>query len=115
MGPAEKYQQKLCQVFPGIHITVTKKADSLFPIVSAASICAKVTRDAIIENWQYAEGLEFPRTYGSGYPSDPATKEWLVEVKDQVFGYPGFVRFSWGTCRHLLEDAIPVTWFFELI
>lgn len=42
VGPAEKYEEKLSQRFPGVKVTVRPKADSLFPIVSAASICAKV-------------------------------------------------------------------------
>ena len=36
--------------------------------------------------------------YGSGYPSDPKCIEWLAGPgKHHVFGYPNFVRFSWGT------------------
>lgn len=42
VGIPEHYQDKLSRLFPGIDITVAKKADDLFPIVSAASIIAKV-------------------------------------------------------------------------
>lgn len=42
VGDPEKYQTVLTERFPGIKFTVAKKADSLFPIVSAASIVAKV-------------------------------------------------------------------------
>jgi hypothetical protein len=44
VGVAERYQDYLTKAFQGrIKFTVTKKADSLFPVVSAASICAKVS------------------------------------------------------------------------
>lgn len=42
VGPAEKYEAKLRRRFPGVGVTVRPKADALFPVVSAASICAKV-------------------------------------------------------------------------
>ena len=43
VGDPGKYQEKLKDIFPSIDITVAKKADSLYPVVSAASICAKVS------------------------------------------------------------------------
>ena len=48
MGVADKYQDKLQKIFPGIKITVAPKADAKFPVVSAASICAKVKRHLIL-------------------------------------------------------------------
>merc|ERR1719491_1841921 len=57
VGPPESYEQKLRNHFMGFDIkfTVAKKADALYPVVSAASICAKVTRDDILENWTFVE------------------------------------------------------------
>lgn len=71
VGPPEKYQAKLEAIFPSIKITVAKKADSTYPIVSLASICAKVSRDHGIKVWKFREGLEIPEEgVGSGYPGN---------------------------------------------
>ncbi|KAJ1570067.1 Ribonuclease H2 subunit A [Nowakowskiella sp. JEL0078] len=114
VGPPLKYQEKLQGIFPGIKITVAKKADSLYPVVSAASICAKVTRDAILNQWQFCEkgvGEIINRDFGSGYPSDPNTTSWLKKNCDNIFGFPQLIRFSWSTTEKLLEKlAIPVKW-----
>ena len=110
VGKPEKYQAKLEDIFPGIKITVAKKADSTYPIVSAASICAKVSRDHAIRAWQFRE-TENETEYGSGYPNDPATKTWLADNVDPIFGFPQLVRFSWSTAEKILESkAIPVEW-----
>lgn len=44
VGDAEKYRAKLSLRFPSIKFVVSKKADSLYPVVSGASIVAKVMR-----------------------------------------------------------------------
>uniref|UniRef100_A0A669QZN0 Ribonuclease n=1 Tax=Phasianus colchicus TaxID=9054 RepID=A0A669QZN0_PHACC len=114
VGPAEKYEAKLRGRFPGLEITVRPKADALFPIVSAASICAKVARDRAVKCWNFTEDLgdDIDRDYGSGYPNDPKTKEWLRRNLQPVFGFPGLVRFSWGTAQELLRHGgVPVTWY----
>ncbi|KAJ3268624.1 Ribonuclease H2 subunit A [Terramyces sp. JEL0728] len=102
VGPAEKYQEKLKRIFD-TDILVTKKADSLYPIVSCASIVAKVT--------PLKSMFDKEENFGSGYPSDPNTKQWLVDHLDPVFGYPNTVRFSWSTCDTILESkGVAVAW-----
>lgn len=105
VGPPEKYQAKLLALFPDFQITVAKKADSTYPIVSAASICAKVTRDHALKVWKFPEGLEgiTHEQFGSGYPGDPKTKAFLEDNIDPVFGYPRLVRFSWSTASNALQ------------
>lgn len=105
IGDPKKYQAKLSEIFPTLSIVVSKKADSIYPIVSAASICAKVTRDLILTNWKFKEKKEFPKDYGSGYTSDPYTIKWLKNNVDKVFGYPSIVRFSWETTSVALKKA----------
>lgn len=106
VGPPASYQAKLKRFFPDIDVTVTKKADSLFPIVSAASVAAKVTRDLNLhwfnENMDQLKG----KVLGSGYPSDPNTSRWLNDSVDPVFGWThGLLRFSWQTAKDSLEKS----------
>lgn len=104
VGPPEKYQAKLQAIFPSIKITVAKKADSTYPIVSLASICAKVSRDHALKVWKFREDIEIPEEgIGSGYPGDPVTKRFLKDP-EPVFGYPRIVRFSWQTAVNALND-----------
>ncbi|XP_010429503.1 PREDICTED: ribonuclease H2 subunit A-like [Camelina sativa] len=111
VGDPEKYRIKLSERFPSIKFVVSKKADSLFPIVSGASIVAKVTRDRALREWLVEEtGENINRNFGSGYPGDPETKAWLVQHKHSVFGFPSLVRFSWGTCTAHLKGEVEVAW-----
>ncbi|XP_054263906.1 ribonuclease H2 subunit A isoform X2 [Macrosteles quadrilineatus] len=113
VGMPEKYQEKLSKIFPHLKITVAKKADSLYPIVSAASICAKVTRDIAVQNWVFEEKIDLPEglAWGSGYPGDPETVKFLKSKIDPVFGFTQLVRFSWSTAQKLLDEhAVQVDW-----
>ncbi|TLD25095.1 hypothetical protein PspLS_05741 [Pyricularia sp. CBS 133598] len=114
VGPPAAYQKKLERFFPTAKVTVSKKADSLYPCVSAASVCAKVTRDAALEvlyknvlsEIARAEGGEDEEIgWGSGYPSDARCVGWLKRNMHPVFGWGAECRFSWGTVKDMLEAA----------
>ncbi|VDK88399.1 unnamed protein product [Litomosoides sigmodontis] len=113
VGPKGPYQAMLHKKFPNMKIIVSEKADAKFPIVSAASVIAKVKRDKALKNWTFPEGNISvpPGGYGSGYPGDPNTKNFLLQGIDEVFGYPNLVRFSWKTAEVLLhEKAVECEW-----
>ena len=113
IGSPQTYQAKLERIFPTTMITVAKKADSLYPCVSAASVCAKVTRDAALEVSYQAyipstfnidrEATVAVEGWGSGYPSDARCSSWLKQNVDPVFGWGPECRFSWGTAKDILE------------
>ncbi len=73
IGQPGPYQKKLERIFPGRKVTVEKKADSLYPVVSAASVVAKVTRDVALEVMY--EGL-----YGTPPLTNSAEEEDIAEV-----------------------------------
>jgi ribonuclease H2 subunit A len=111
IGRPETYQKKFEEEFKNydIKFIVTIKADSKFPVVSAASIVAKVTRDRALEDWVFEEkleGIKFSRELGSGYPGDPKTKAWLRKSMDKVFGFPSVVRYSWKTAINLIKPYL---------
>jgi ribonuclease HII len=80
------------------------KADEHYPIVGAASILAKVTRDEHVR--KIAQELE-PRLnlpLGSGYPADPVTKKFLETWVARFGSLPPHVRQSWDTCQKLMQN-----------
>ncbi|MEC7242645.1 MAG: ribonuclease HII [Myxococcota bacterium] len=79
------------------HLIVEPKADLNHPPCSAASIFAKVHRDAQIQ----ALG-----NVGSGYPSDPVTRAWLKDFIDRGEDFPDCVRTRWGTIRNLAQGRL---------
>ncbi len=89
---AERFQQNLCND-TGVNVIAEHKADDKYIEVSAASIIAKAERDdqiaKINKDFIKSGGI------GSGYPSDPKTKDFLAKYTyDEM---PDFVRRSWAT------------------
>jgi len=98
---AERYGDLIRRSVGSVEVISMNKADKLIPIVSAASIIAKVTRDSIIEELHKEYG-----DFGSGYPSDPRTigflRNWVREHGD----LPPIVRRSWSTIRRLTGGGL---------
>ena len=89
---AERFQENL-RIDTGLNVFAEHKADDKYIEVSAASIIAKAARDEYIKdiNKDYIKSGGI----GSGYPSDPKTKDFLSKYTyDEM---PDFVRKSWAT------------------
>lgn len=82
------------------NILCDHKADFKYPVVSAASIIAKTTRDAEIEKIKEQIGINF----GSGYPSDPNTIAFLKENATNP-KYKGIFRESWQTWKTAAKNS----------
>lgn len=77
-----------------LEIIGENKADSRYPVVGAASILAKVTRDREIERLKEIYG-----DFGSGYPGDRRTIEFLKDWLSRNGELPDCVRMRWRTIR----------------
>ncbi len=82
-----------------VEIIAEHKADRRYRIVSAASIVAKVTRDREIEKLKQHYG-----DFGSGYPSDPKTINFLKNYYLREKCFPPIVRTSWETIANLKRE-----------
>ncbi|MFC2162793.1 ribonuclease HII [Candidatus Altiarchaeota archaeon] len=81
-------------------IVAEHKADDNYIEVSAASILAKVERDRDIEELKVEHG-----NFGSGYPADPRTQEFLAKLvkKGEL---PDCVRMSWSTIDKFKQASL---------
>ncbi len=77
------------------------RADDIYPIVSAASIIAKDTRDTIIDKLKQKYG-----DIGSGYPSDKRTTDFLKQWIRKNKKVPYFVRTTWETTKKILREEV---------
>jgi len=83
-----------------VKIISEHKADAKYPVVSAASIIAKVERDKSIEQLKQEYGEEI----GSGYVADSRTIRFLTKWLEKHGEYPDFVRKSWKPAKKLKKD-----------
>ena len=92
------YKQYLLNLIKNkkMEIILEHKADINFPVVSAASILAKVTRDSKIEEIKKKIKVDF----GSGYMADPKTIEFLEKYYEK---YPDLFRKSWLPYQNILN------------
>jgi ribonuclease HII len=77
-----------------LEIHCEHKADVNHISCSAASVLAKVTRDAEIEKIKKKIGVDF----GSGYPSDPVTCKFLAQYSEK-HKKEGIFRETWSTWK----------------
>ena len=91
----------------GVHSwTIEPKADSTYPVVGAASIFAKVFRDDAIDAIQAESSANGDGEVGSGYPSDPETRAWLMQFIRSGRPFPPSVRTRWGTIDILRQAML---------
>ena len=73
------------------------RADEKFPVVSAASILAKVERDRIVSELREEYG-----DLGSGYMSDSKTQDFLRVWFEKFGDFPPIVRRKWSSVQKFL-------------
>jgi ribonuclease HII len=98
----ERFKQQILEYLPfKVEIVSEHKADRKYPVVSAASIIAKVERDKAIAELKAKYG-----DFGCGYPTDPKTLEFLRRCLEDFKEYPEFVRKSWKPAKKIkLENS----------
>jgi len=76
-------------------------ADQNYPVVSAASIIAKVNRDEAIDELKQKVGEDF----GVGYPHDPRTIEFIKRLAKEKHGMlPDYIRHTWDTVEEIKNE-----------
>ena len=76
----------------GVDVRAEHGADAARPVVAAASVIAKVERDAHVADLAAEYGA-----VGSGYPGDPATRSFLASYVEEHGRLPDCARTSWKT------------------
>ena len=97
----ERYGETILRLLPTRPMLICEhKADSNYPVVSAASILAKVRRDALIATLRQEYG-----DFNSGYPCDERAILWLKSWYREHRSWPSIVRLSWEPVKRIRVDA----------
>jgi len=97
----DRFKNQIAECLPfEVQIVSEHKADTKYPVVSAASIIAKVERDRSISKLKEKYG-----DMGSGYATDPKTIAFLENWVKKFGSYPDFVRKSWKPAKRLKSKA----------
>lgn len=83
-------------------IVAEHKADSRYPVVSAASIIAKIERDREMDRLAKELGLDL----GSGYPSDSKAIDAVKNnIRDREL--KDYIRAYWKTVNNIKQTKLP--------
>jgi ribonuclease HII len=88
-----------------VRVTAEHGADGAHAVVGAASILAKVERDARVADIAAAYDTDAYGPIGSGYPSDERTRAFLRRYVAENGALPDCARATWGTSRDVLAAA----------
>jgi len=98
---ADRYRRHITELLSfQVKVISEHKADKNYPVVSAASIIAKVERDDSIETLKAQHG-----DFGSGYMTDLKTKVFIESLIEECGVYPDFVRCSWKPAKEAKMNA----------
>lgn len=93
----ERFAEQIFKVLPNKpKIICEHHADDKYPVVSAASILAKVRRDRIVADLRQVHG-----DFGSGYCHDERTISFLDAWFGETDCCPPFIRGSWATVKRI--------------
>jgi len=98
---ADRFADRLAdRLRPAVNVSAEHGADEQYPHVAAASIVAKEAREDHVARLEQRYG-----NVGSGYPSDPTTREFLATSVADSGELPPCARATWSTCEDVLAAA----------
>lgn len=99
----KRFHSKILELVPQneSELIVENYADETYPVVSAASIMAKVERDKAVKELKEKVGFDF----GVGYSHNQRTIKFIEKLLQKSKELPPYVRESWVTVQMLRESS----------